>query len=141
VATAGGGPSTSASESNSLPVNQACSLFSSADLEQVGVSSPPTQEMVGTGHSCDFNSDSFAMGITIRTNVGLAGFVVAGTAVHDMTIGSHQAKQAVDNTGSCVIALGVSDSSRVDVTVTGDGTTDPCPTALTLAKMVEPRLP
>lgn len=126
---------------NGLPVNQACSLLSSTQLEQLGVSSPPSQEMVGTAHSCDFNSAGFAMGVAIRTDVGLDGFTSAGGTVHDTTIGRHQAKQEVDNTGSCVIGIGVSASSRVDIVATGDGTTDPCPTALKLAGMVEQKLP
>jgi hypothetical protein len=97
--------------------------------------------MVGTGHACDFDSSDFALGYTIRTNVGLADYVTQGGPIRDVTIGTHQGKQQVGETGSCVVAIGVSGSSRVDVIVTGDGTTDPCPTALTLARMVEPRLP
>ncbi len=135
TSTAGGG-------GNALPVNHACSLLSSAELEQLGVSAQPTQEMVGTAHACEFDSAEFSMAIGIRTDVGLAGFTDSGGIVHGTTIGRHQAKQEVDNTGSCVIGIGVSASSRVDVTVTpGDQTSDPCPTALKLANIVEPKLP
>jgi hypothetical protein len=133
--------STVAGGGNALPVNQACSLLSSSDLEQLGASSPTTQEMVGTAHACEFDSAAFTMALAVRTDVGLAGFTTAGGVVHDTTVGTHQAKQEVDNTGSCVIGIGVSSSSRVDVTVTGDGTSDPCPTALKLANLVEPKLP
>jgi hypothetical protein len=116
-------------------------LLSSADLKQLRAATQPIQEMIGTGYSCDFHSSDSVLGYTIRTDVGLAGYVTPGGAIHDITIGTHQAKQQIGETGSCVIAIGVSDSSRVDVTVTGDGTTDTCPTALALARMVEPRLP
>jgi hypothetical protein len=133
--------STVAGGGNGLPVNQACSLLSSSELEQLGASSPTTQEMVGTAHACEFDSADFAMAVGIRTDVGLAGFVSAGGVVHDTTVGTHQAKQEVDNTGSCVIGIGVSDSSRVDVTVTPILTGDPCPTALKLANLIEPKLP
>ena len=134
-------PPTSSSTRDGLPVNQACSLLSSADFQQLGASSPPSQEMVGTAHACEFNSDEFALGVAIRTNVGLAGFVPLERAVHDTTIGRHQAREETSDGYSCDIAIGVSASSRVDIDVSGDGTTNPCPTALTLARMVERRLP
>lgn len=98
--------------------------------------------MVGTAHVCEFDSNDFSMGVGIRTNVGLKDFQAAGGTVQDTTIGSHQAKEDTEtSSSSCVVALGVTDTSRVDVTVTSIGTSDPCPTALTLAQLVEPKLP
>lgn len=135
------GSSSAAPGPNGLPVDQPCSLLSSADLQQLGVMEQPTQEMVGTAHTCQLVTSSDSLGVGIRTNVGLAGYTAAGGPIHDITIGSHQAKQELGNTGSCVVAIGVSASSRVDIIVTGDGTTDPCPAALTLARLVERRLP
>lgn len=136
-----GGPQTSTSGAGSLPVNQPCSLLSSSDLQQINVSSQPTQDMVGTAHDCSLTTPADSVGVAIRTNAGLAAFQPTSGTVHGIRIGTHQAKQVIDNTGSCVIAIGVSDSSRVDVTATGDGTTDPCPTARTVAQLVEPKLP
>lgn len=124
-----------------LPVDHPCSLLSPSDLRQVGVSVQPTEGMVGTAHECEFDSNDFSIDVGLRTNVGLADFQAAGGTVENTTIGSHQAKEAADSGGSCVVALGVSASSRVDVTVTPIGTSDPCPTALNLAKLVEPKLP
>ena len=128
-------------QGSGLPVNNPCQLVSSDTLSQLSVTAQPTTEMVGTAHVCNMNSADFAMGVAIRTDVGLDGFNSSGGTVHDTTVGSHQAKQEVDNTGSCVIGIGVSAMSRVDITVTGDGTTDPCPTATKLASLVEPKLP
>jgi uncharacterized protein DUF3558 len=140
TSTAVSSPSSSVS-AGGLPGNHACSLLSSADLRQLGASSPPTQEMIGTAHACDFDSDEFAMGVVLTTDAGLAVFDPAGGVVHDTTIGSHQARQVAEGKDTCYVVIGVSPSSRVDVDVTGDGTTDPCPTALTLARLVERRLP
>lgn len=144
--TAGGQPEATSPSSpsgggTSLPVDHACSLLSSSDLAQLGASTSPTEEMVGTAHACDFSAGVVAMIVGIRTNVGLNGFQANGGTVRDLTIGRHQAKQVVDNTGSCVIGIGVTDSSRVDVTASGDGTSDPCPAATKLANIVEPKLP
>jgi len=96
--------------------------------------------MVGTAFDCSLVTPSFSIGVAIRTDVGLAGFIAYGP-VHNLTIGRHQAKQELDDSGSCVIAIGVSALSRVDITVTPGDNEDPCPTATTLAKSIEPALP
>jgi hypothetical protein len=40
-----------------------------------------------------------------------------------------------------VIALAVTHTSTVEVVVTGDGQSNPCPTAKKTARLVEPKLP
>ncbi|HEX5494565.1 MAG TPA: DUF3558 family protein [Mycobacteriales bacterium] len=146
-ATTADGGSTSAAPSSttsSFSADKPCSLFSSSDLQQLGVSSPPSQDMVGTAQSCELDTADFHIGLDIRTDVGLSGFVAVpnGGQVTSTTIGQHQAKQEADpSSSSCTVAIGLTDSSRVDVTTTGDGTSDPCPGALTIAKLVEPKLP
>jgi Protein of unknown function (DUF3558) len=137
-----GGTSTSSGDAGALPVNHPCSVLSSEDLSQLGVSSSPTEDMTGTAPDCAFQTaDNFTVGIAIRTNVGLSGFALTGGTAHSVTIGSHSAMQGVDNTGSCVVGIGVSSSSRVDVTALGDGKADPCPTASSVAHLIEPKLP
>jgi hypothetical protein len=118
-------------------------LFSSDQLTQLGVSTPPTQEMVGTEHACEMDNGQDNILVGIRTNGGLAGFTEAssGGPIHDTTIGSHQAKESVGNGGGCVIAIGVSASSRVEVDVDGNSGTNACPLAETVAKLIEPNLP
>lgn len=138
------GSSTSSALGAGLPVNQPCSLLSAAALDQIGVSSPPSEDQVGTAHSCELDSSAYHIGLDIRTDVGLAGFqgVSGGGHLSSHTIGRHMAKEQPDNgSSSCTVAVGVSQSSRVDVTATGDGTTDPCPTAMAVAELVEPKLP
>jgi hypothetical protein len=96
--------------------------------------------MVGTAHSCEFTSSDYSVIVGIRTNVGLSGFQSSGGKVTAQSIGSHQAKQELDSP-TCTIAIGVSDSSRVDVTVTAIFNADPCQGAADVAKLVEPKLP
>jgi hypothetical protein len=139
---AGRPPPTSAGGGNALPVDQPCSLVPQSALSQIGESVPPTQDMVGTAHDCSLTTPDFSIGVAIRTDVGLPGFTANGGTAQDLTIGRHQAKQEFDNvSGSCVIGIGVTDSSRVDVTVTSGATADPCPTASKLANLIEPKLP
>jgi Protein of unknown function (DUF3558) len=129
---------------NSLPVDDPCSLLSSADLQQLGVSAPPTKDKVGTANSCELDTADDHFGVDVRTDGGLADFapVAGGGPVTAPDLGGHQAKEQADkNASSCTVAIGVSDSSRVDVTATGNGNTDPCPATLAVAKLVEPKLP
>jgi hypothetical protein len=135
------GTSTTVDNGNALPVDQPCSLVPQSTLAQIGESAPPSPDMVGTAYDCSLETPDFSIGVAIRMDVGLAGFTADGGIVHDLTIGRHQAKQEVDNMGSCVIGIGVSQSSRVDVTVTSGGTADPRHTAMTLATAIEPELP
>lgn len=138
----GGGGETSTASSGgatSLPTDP-CSLLSSSDLQQVGVSALPTQDKVGTAVSCEMDSSADHIIVSLFPDSGLAGLQATGT-VKNITVGSHQAKQEVDSTDSCVVAIGVSDTSSVDVTVTPTFNGDPCPTAMTVARLVEPKLP
>lgn len=137
----GGDTSTSTGGSGSLPVDQPCSLLSSADLQQLGVSDQPTQDMVGTAHTCELDTDSDHIIVGIRTNAGLAD-LTGPAAITDTQVGHHQAKEMKDTSAnSCLVSVGVSDTSRIDVTATGDGTDNPCTAAENAAKLVEPRLP
>lgn len=148
-ATTEGGPTSSDSTSGSppstgagaLPVDQPCSLLSSADLMQLGVSTPASADMVGTAHVCEMDTAADHLAVAIRTDLGLSQFQASGGTIQDTTIGSHPAKQVIDNTGSCIIGIGITDSSRVDVTVTAVDTTNPCPVATTVANLVAPKLP
>jgi hypothetical protein len=137
-------PSSSASSSGGLPVSQPCSLLSAAQLSQLGVSTQPTQDMVGTAPSCEMDNGEDNINLAIRTTGGLGALTSAqlGRPLRDTTVGSHQAKESVStNDQPCLIAIGVAASSRVDVVVTGNGDTDPCPLAMTVATFVEPNLP
>lgn len=136
-----GEPSSSTGGSGSLPVDDACSLLPSDAVSKLGLSSPPSPDNVGTAPDCSLDMPDYSVGVDILTNAGLNDFKLVGGTAQDLTIGSHSAKQGVDNTKSCVIGIGVTSSSRVDVTGTGNGNTDPCPTALAVARLVEPNLP
>jgi hypothetical protein len=124
-----------------LPVDEPCSLLSSADLRSIEVSGQPTQDEIGTEHACEMDNSNGHIIVGVRTDVGLAGFQSSGGTVHGITVGSHQAKEVLGDTGTCLIGIGVSDSSRVDVSMTGFGSGDPCVGALSVAKLVEPKLP
>jgi hypothetical protein len=136
----GGGTSTAPGGGNAALPADPCSLLSAGDLQQAGVSAPPTQDKVGAAPSCEMDSSDDHIIVSLFPDSGLSSLQATGK-VQDITVGSHQAKQEVDSTGSCVVAIGVSATSSVDVTVTPTFNGDPCPTAMTVARLVEPKLP
>jgi hypothetical protein len=74
--------------------------------------------------------------VSILTSGGLSAFG-KGTPV---SVGSHQGMQDDQGVAGCEVAIGVTASSRVDVTATvnsGSG----CTQALQVAKLIEPHLP
>jgi hypothetical protein len=86
------------------------------------------------------NSSADTITVSIFPNDGVSTLNVTGP-IHSIKVGSHDARQEVDNTGSCVIAISITSSSSVDVTSTGNGNNDPCPGATNVANLVEPKLP
>lgn len=135
-------PPTSTKASGSLADTDPCSLLTRSEAEQVlgPLKKDPAQEKLGSSLTCEFSPTGKSLSVGTRTNVGLAG-VPAGGEIKDVTVGSHQAKQGLLAGGSCGVYLGVTSSSRVDVVLNAGASTDPCPLALKVAELVEPKLP
>lgn len=125
----------------SLPYADPCSLLSARDLRQLKTLSPPSRDDLGTSHGCTINTFDATINIGVRINVGLAGFQANGGRLTSITIGDHQAKQDEEITAACTVAVGVSPSSRVDVTASADAAADACPVARQVAQLIEPKLP
>ncbi|QQQ75533.1 DUF3558 domain-containing protein [Saccharothrix sp. 6-C] len=121
-----------------------CTLLTKAEAEQVtgAQGADPVVEQLGSARVCNFSPAAGRLGVGVRTTSGLAAVQSNGNVVQDLVVGRHQAKQAVGATGSCGIFLGVTESSRVDVVLgAGSPDEDPCPAAMRVAELVEPRLP
>jgi len=133
---------TSTAGGSSLGDTDPCSLLTKSEAEQVTgpLRENPAPNNLGSAKGCEFKPKGKNLGVDIRTNVGLAGVQAPGEVI-DLTIGGHQAKKFVASGGSCVVAMGVTSSSRVDVTLNAGGVDDPCPLAVRVAELVEPRLP
>jgi hypothetical protein len=106
----------------------------------LGATGGTEREKIGSADTCLWNPKDSSLIIGIRTNVGLSGVLVTGE-ITDITVGHHQAKKLMGAGGSCIVAIGITSSSRVDVTLNGPSKTDPCPQALQVAQLVEPKLP
>lgn len=133
--------STSAnSTDDSLKDTDPCSLLTSNEAAKLGASAMPERKKIVSSETCLWHPTDASLFVGTRTNVGLSGIQPTGE-VTDATVGRHQAKQVRDITGSCIIAIGVTSSSRVDITFNGNSKTDPCIQAMQAAKLVEPKLP
>jgi hypothetical protein len=136
-------PSSTARPGDSLDDLDPCSLLTETEAEHVAgkLREGPVPEKLGSSPGCTYKPQGMSFSVGIWTIVGLAG-VQASSPVTDLKIGRHQAKRFVGATESCVIALGVTELSRVDVVLNATSSgQDPCPFAMRVAELVEPKLP
>jgi hypothetical protein len=133
-------PSSSSGASSSLKDVDPCTLLTKSEAQQVGATGEPKPEKIGSAQTCGWKPDNAIFSVVIRTNVGLTGVQPAGQ-VTDIAIGQHQVKKFMGAAGSCIVATGITSSSRVDVVLHGPSKVDPCPQALQVAQLVEPKLP
>jgi hypothetical protein len=80
--------------------------------------------------------------VGLWSDLGLADMVINGPT-RDITIGSHQARrQEQEKNALCLVAVGVTGNSRVDIAVNKDGPmASLCDLAVEVATLVEPKLP
>jgi hypothetical protein len=126
-----------------------CSLITSAQASQNDLTSEgPSND--GGSRACSWSNGTaydglgYALELAIRDSQGLADINTDGLTLSDVTVGSHQAKQAVNQTnGDCLVIIGVTAKSRVDVVISS-GDSDPthsCSMATKFANLIEPQLP
>jgi hypothetical protein len=152
-ATDGGGPTPSSSDSSgsgaSLAALQPCDLISASVLTQLQLAKSDSGSS-GGARSCSWQKpvdengvNGYTAGVDIRDSQGLNDLDTDGFTVTSDEVGSHQAKELQSTVpGDCAVSIGVTDSSRVDVSVNaGTDTSQACSVANQLAKVVEPQLP
>ena len=147
--TVSSGPSTSTENAAvKLAAIDPCSLLTQAQLDQHGLRKQSSGNVAGA-RDCAWNrrvdengKGGFTVGPAIWDHQGLKDINTDGQIVTDTpTIGKHQARQAKQANGdACFVAIGVTDSSRVDVVASGDPGQG-CVLANQFAKLIEPQLP
>lgn len=149
----GGASSSSGSTRSSdtaLAAVQPCGLLSASVLGQLQLASG-TNDTASNSPTCDWErpvdangQNGYSVGATIRASLGLGDVNTPGYSVTSDPVGSHQGKQLRSTTtqGLCIVAIGVSDTSRVDITVDAATNTDQaCQVANQVAQAVAPELP
>jgi hypothetical protein len=141
----GGTTSTNSGGGASTASLQPCDLLSASVLSQNQLTKTDSGTQSGARtcawtKSVDINGNGgYTLGIDIRDSQGLTDTSDGGYTVTPETVGSHQGKQ-LERSGSCIVAIGVSTTSRVDVQASADPGQS-YPLANQFAKLIEPGLP
>ncbi|WP_083665892.1 DUF3558 family protein [Saccharomonospora sp. CUA-673] len=125
-----------------------CQLIGADQLAEFGDMAPGQPENVGTARDCRFdlaNREStertLLISVGIRDQQGISDAQDRGNGIDHGEVDGRQFAR-IPSTGSCTVAIGVTESSRVDVYAgTTDGTEEACRIADEVAAMVEPELP
>ena len=142
-----GGETTGESTETSAPGGsgtadlQPCDMLTGAEQAQLQISGGAEDE-VGPERLCQWTaSGSHTVSVGIADELGLDAVQSSG-AKTPMKVGSHDAVQFTGGVSSCAVALGVTDTSRVDVISAANGDeAKACTIAKQAAALVEPKLP
>ncbi|WP_232283884.1 DUF3558 family protein [Saccharomonospora cyanea] len=125
-----------------------CGLISAEDLAEVGEFETEYQEGGGSRYCVwqegfESGGNGFGFSVGVRDSQGIDAVRDIGGGVDPTEVNQRPAVKTEDPvSGDCMLAVKISDSSRIDVTVLGeDGDGDSCGLAEVIAGMVEPRLP
>jgi hypothetical protein len=124
-----------------------CSLLSVNDLTQYGSFSGPESKELGGARACGFqrqlaSASDKELGVTVnvRDKQGIDSVNDLGNGKQTGKVNGRAAVKT-SGAGACVIALGVGDSARVDVSITAGTVDEACTVVDKLADVVEPKLP
>lgn len=119
---------------------QPCELLSGDDQTQLQVEGGT--EVEGSDPSCEWKkSGSYTVAVDLVNELGLDD-VQSSSPTKSMTIGSHDAVQFTGAATGCGVALGVTETSRVDVlSAASSDQAKACDIAKQAAELVEPKLP
>lgn len=145
-------PSTGSDPSGASPLSGAnpCSFLTTAEVEKHGdvEKNSPQHKTIGTADVCSWPGDagdSAALvpttSIAVRENAGVQDVTDKGKGVQQTEENGRKYARS-PGPGGCTIAIGVTNSSRVDVTVSGTESSDQaCQIANALTEVAEPNVP
>lgn len=137
--------STSTGTGNSLADIEPCTLLSDEDKSRLELRNE-SEKSDNAVRQCRWVSGTgsalYSVGAGIRDSQGLAEVRGKDGPPKPISVGSHDAVEARDTLGEiCLVAIAVTDSSRVDVQAIGRDMTKMCEKAHEIGKLVEPKLP
>jgi hypothetical protein len=118
-----------------------CDLLSASELATFDVGAG-VEEEIGPARTCLWQaSGQQTISVGVIDELGVADVQSSG-AKEPTTVGAHDAVQYAGPLGACAIAIGVTETSRVDVTGSAGGDmTKACGVAKQAAELVEAKLP
>ena len=140
-------PGTSSTSTSAAPSPMAkispCSLLTSSDLASLQVKGEGTEDKLDYSRACEYSytTNTYLLGVSIFDELGLKD-ITGRDQLQQIKVGSHEAVQGVSPGGVCVIAMKITESSRVEAGVSaGAHEQQACDLALPAAKLVESKLP
>lgn len=120
---------------------QPCDLLTSTEQATFDLDAG-SEEEIGPARACLWQaSDQHSISVGVIDDLGLDDVQTSG-AKEQTQVGSHEAVRYDGPLGTCSFAIGVTDSSRVDVSGVASGDmTKACSIAKQAADLVEPKLP
>lgn len=116
-------------------------MLSTDDQSALSLSGGQEEDIAGARVCTWQASGSHTVSTGVWDNLGI-GDVQSKTEPESKTVGSRPATQYTGDLGVCVVALELTESSRVDVTGAAHGDmTKACAVANQAAELVEPKLP
>jgi uncharacterized protein DUF3558 len=146
-------PAASSANANPLEAVQACKLLTNQEAAQFKPEGPGQQASTaasGAASDCEWmgrssNDSSMAFGVLVRPTQGLNDINRNGGTLTEGDVNGRPADKFASNIGGkCLIALAVTPTARVDVSVVigaGTNSVEPCQVASQIASFAEPRLP
>ncbi|GLW95119.1 DUF3558 domain-containing protein [Actinokineospora globicatena] len=124
-----------------------CELLTDSEASSIGADGAGQPKKTKGSTGCRWRvekalaADSYNVDVTYYEARSLDD-VVSSQTKKPMKLGSHDAIEVLgDNKSGCIVAIAVSDTTRVDVVVAGGEQTRLCAPAVDVAKLIEPRLP
>lgn len=123
-----------------------CTLLSTSELADYGNLEGPKDPGFQSVRACDWQTpvgadEGLVIGVAVRDDAGVRDANDTGSGIDFTEVDGREVARIPDAGGHCIIALGVTDSSRVDVNVTAPDTQRACEIADEVAGIVEPKLP
>ncbi|GLW95117.1 hypothetical protein Aglo03_59330 [Actinokineospora globicatena] len=124
-----------------------CEWLPDSVVRELEITTPARPKKLKAGASCRWRAekpviaDSFSIDITYYQDRGLTDFK-GDQPRTPVRVGQHEGFQTLDDSKTgCVVALGLTDTSSVDIYVLGGPESQWCATANTVANQVESKVP
>ncbi|WP_157577322.1 DUF3558 family protein [Saccharomonospora iraqiensis] len=140
-------PSPSHTSSERSATIDSCALLDPTELARFGDFGPPTRDNLAGARACYFTPERDGterrptITVALRDSQGVASANDQGMGITQATFNGRDAAQIPDKNDVCIIALGLTESSRVDVGVSGIDTDEACDLVERVTEIVEPKLP
>ncbi|MFI9449454.1 DUF3558 family protein [Amycolatopsis sp. NPDC052450] len=124
-----------------------CSVIGAADLASIGPFEAPVPSNGGGARGCEFTkdsqtaADSVTVSVNVRDKQGVDSVVDGGNGKTTGNVNGRKAVLVPKPPGSCLMALEISASARVDLVVVSTDPEKSCGMAEKIADIVEPKLP